>query len=103
MVARKKDFNNIDLMETVEQATAEQPEIKNGQQLTSPAETLKAAKEKKTARVNLIFTPDNYAYCKIMAQARGQSLNEFINHIISLSREEHAEKYAKAIEFLQSF
>lgn len=104
-MASKKNFDNINsVFATVTEATAEQPaeKKKQGKQITTPAETLQAVKENKTARLNLVITPSNYAYLKVLSQVRGQSVNEFVNNLIEKSREQNAETYEKALEFLKA-
>lgn len=56
----------------------------------------------KAPRINLAFTPSNYAFIKIMAQVRGQTMTEFINNIMEEARENHADIYEQAIRFRNS-
>lgn len=56
----------------------------------------------KMKRINLAFTPSNYEFIKIMARVRGQNLTEFVNDILTRTREENADVYARAIEFRNS-
>lgn len=57
----------------------------------------------KLERINLAFTPDNYEYVKTMASVRGQSMTEFVNHIIAQSMEENAALFAQAKAFKKAF
>lgn len=56
----------------------------------------------KLPRINLAFTPSNYDYVRTMAQVRGETLTDFINHIIEQSRTDNAEVYQRAMEFRKS-
>lgn len=57
----------------------------------------------KLERINLAFTPDNYEYVKVMASVRGQSMTEFVNHIIAMNMEENAALFAQAKAFKKAF
>lgn len=56
----------------------------------------------KLPRINMAFSPDNYEFIQTMARVRGQSLTEFVNHIIRLSMDQNQEIYKRAIEFRNS-
>ena len=53
----------------------------------------------KLARINMAFSPDNYQYIQVMSKACGESLTQFVNRIIKLSRENNAEAYEQALNF----
>lgn len=57
----------------------------------------------KMERINLAFTADNYEYVKTMASVRGQSMTEFVNHIIEANMEENAALFAQAKAFKKAF
>lgn len=63
------------------------------------AEARKAAmrtqgkKGAKLTRINAAFTPDNIEYIKAMGKIRGESMSEFINHVLDKHREENKEFY----------
>lgn len=52
----------------------------------------------KLTRINAAFTPENIQYIKIMGRIRGESMSEFINHVLDKHREDNAEFYAQAKE-----
>lgn len=56
----------------------------------------------KLPRINVALAPDTYAYVTTMAQVRGESMTQFVDHILRRSMEENKETYAKAIEFKNS-
>lgn len=53
----------------------------------------------KLSRINMAFSPDNYQYIQVMSKACGESLTQFVNRIIKLSRENNAEAYQQALNF----
>lgn len=50
-------------------------------------------------RINLAFTPSNYAYVSTMSRVAGMTETAFINKIISLHMEENAAAYELAIKY----
>ena len=68
------------------------------------AATLKTQGRKGAAapRVNMAFTTANYEYVRIVSRASGQSMTQFLNHIIDEHREQHAEILEKAKDLIQS-
>lgn len=54
----------------------------------------------KLTRINAAFTPENIEYIKIMGRIRGESMSEFINHVLDKHRSDNADFYeqAKAIK-----
>lgn len=56
----------------------------------------------KLPRINLAFAPDVYAYIKVMSQVRGETLTEFVDHILRQNMESNQEIYNKALEFRKS-
>lgn len=122
-MAAKKDFSKLNtgrVYEAIAEATAEpeaqevqpaQEEPQAARKAYTEAERqayLQAGKTQgrpgiKAARINLAFYPDQYEYIKTMAAVRGQSITEFVNHIIGQSMEENAALYAQAKAFLKAF
>ena len=121
----KKDFSKLNtgrVYDAIAEATAE-PEAQEVQQAQDAPQQRAARKgyteEEKAAykqagktqgrpgckmeRINLAFTPDNYEYVKTMATVRGQSMTEFVNHIIAANMEENAALYAQAKAFKKAF
>ncbi len=49
-------------------------------------------------RINLAFTPENYDFIQIVSVVSGQTMTEFINHIIDKYREERSDIYEHAKE-----
>ena len=68
-------------------------------------EEMKTAGRKgaKLPRINLAFTPQNYEFIQIMSRVRGESLTEFVNHVLRKSMEDNADIYQKAKDFKNSF
>lgn len=103
----KKDFSAAStgrVYQQISDATAE-PEAQETQRYTD-AEAQEAKLQMKTqgkkglkaARINMAFAPDTYDYIRIMAQAKGISITEFVNQIIRQHMEEpgNLEAYGKA-------
>lgn len=124
-MATKKDFSTLNtsrVYNAIAEATAE-PEAQEAQhtqdvpqQRTTRKGYTEAEKQAykqagrtqgrpgcKMERINLAFTPDNYEYVKTMASVRGQSMTEFVNHIIAANMEENAALYAQAKAFKKAF
>lgn len=50
----------------------------------------------KMPRINMAFTPENHAFIKFAARYKGMNLTEFVNYMIEVYREDHAEAYKRA-------
>ena len=121
-MAKKADFANINtgrMYDQLAEATAEpaqDQEIEKAlpgrkkrktyteEETEALLQTMKTAGHKglKLPRINVAFAPDVYNYITIMAQVRGQSTTQFINHVLRLNMEQHQDIYQKAIEFRNS-
>lgn len=121
-MAKKTDFTNINtgrMYDQLAEATAEpgqDQEIEKAlpgrkkrktyteEETEALLQTMKTAGHKglKLPRINVAFAPDVYNYITIMAQVRGQSTTQFINHVLRLNMEQHQDIYQKAIEFRNS-
>jgi len=121
-MAKKADFANINtgrMYDQLAEATAEptqDQEIEKAlpgrkkrktyteEETEALLQTMKTAGHKglKLPRINVAFAPDVYNYITIMAQVRGQSATQFINHVLRLNMEQHQDIYQKAIEFRNS-
>ena len=125
-MAAKKDYSKLNtgrVYEAIAEATAE-PEAQEVQPAQEPQPTAQPARKQYTeaekeaylqagktqgrpglrlARINLAFYPDQYEYFKTMAAVRGQSITEFVNHIIAQSMTENAALYAQARAFKKAF
>lgn len=96
--------------ETVEALTQEEQSARKERKTYTAEEAAEAMQNLKTAgrkgvklpRINLAFSPDLYDYVRTMARARGETLTEFVNHILRQSMEENQDIYRKAIEFRNS-
>ena len=116
----KKDFSSVKtdrMYKTIAEATAEAQEVQETAKTRKERKTYTAEEEQefldslKTAgrkgvklpRINMAFTPERYDYIKTMSMVRGQTMTEFINHIIQNSLDENREVYEKALEFRKSF
>lgn len=87
-------------------------EIMQGKRRNIPTASKEEAEERKASmrtqgkkgakltRINAAFTPDNIEYIKIMGRIRGESMSEFINHVLDKHRSDNADFYeqAKAIK-----
>lgn len=124
-MAGKKDFSKLNtgrVYNAIAEATAEpdeqkvynaqevQQESNEGQRYTEEErqEYLRSGKTQgrsgcKAPRINIAFYPEQYDYIKTMAAARGQSMTDFVNHVLSLSMKENAAIYEQAKEFLKAF
>ena len=125
-MASKKDFSKLNtgrVYEAIAEATAEpeaQEELQaqETQQAKGKARKTYTEAEKeaykragrtmgrpgcKLARINLAFYPDQYEYVKTMSAVRGQSITEFVNHIIEQNMQENATLYAQAKAFKKAF
>ncbi len=122
-MANKKDFSQVNtgrVFEEIAEATA--PQIDPAK---DPLEIHAARRDRKTytdaealaimdtlqttgrkgvklPRINVAFTPEVYMYITTMAQVRGQTITQFVNHILRKSMEDNREIYEKAIEFRNS-
>ena len=121
MAKKKQDMiaeiNTEPIYKTVQEAIADAQE---------PQETGKTRKERKTytadeeqeymqgrrtsgrkgvklPRINMAFSPELYDYIRTVSMARGQTMTDFLNHIVEKSMEENREVYEKALEFRNSF
>ena len=121
-MAKKTDFSNINtdrVYKQIAEATAEPVPTENDPQELPQRRKRKVYTEEEAAaimqtmktagykgvnlpRINIAFAPDVYNYVTIMAQVRGQTTTQFVNHILRLSMEENKELYNKAIEFRNS-
>lgn len=52
-------------------------------------------------RLNLLLTPENHSFIKLMSRATGQSATEYVNHIITAYQKEHSEFMQLAESFLK--
>ncbi len=121
-MASKKDFSTLNtgrVYNAIAEATAEpeaqevqqaqeQPEARVRYTEAQKAEYLNTGKTRgrpgiKMARINMAFTTDNYEYIKTMSTVRGQTITDFVNHIIKQSREDNAEVYEQAKAFKKAF
>jgi hypothetical protein len=104
----KKDFSQADpgaLYQSIAQATAEKGErIFTEEEKVEMLQSMKTRGQKgvKLPRINVAFSPEVYDYVTTMAQVRGQSITQFINHILKQNMEANMEIYEKAIEFRNS-
>jgi hypothetical protein len=116
-MAKTKDFSQIStgrVYEKIAEATAgadpqEKPKRARKQTYTEEEAqellmTMKTVGHKgvKLPRINVAFAPDVYNYITIMAQVRGQTTTQFINHILRQNMEANREIYERAIEFRNS-
>ena len=121
-MAKKTDFSNINtdrVYKQIAEATAEPVPAENDPQELPQRRKRKVYTEEEAAaimqtmktagykgvnlpRINIAFAPDVYNYVTIMAQVRGQTTTQFVNHILRLSMEENKELYNRAIEFRNS-
>lgn len=60
----------------------------------------KGRERQKAKRINMAFTDENYNYINVMARIKGLTLTDFINEIITDSREKNGAVYEKAVALL---
>ncbi len=107
----RKDFTQINtdpVYDTIAEATREarkERKIYTEQEAQEFKENLQTSGRKgvKLPRINLAFSPETYDYIKTMSRARGETLTDFVNHVLKLSLEENRDVYEKALEFRNSF
>lgn len=109
----KKDFSNLNtgrVYDAIAEATAEpeeQQRSKDRSNLYTEEQRAEYARQGRTqgrpgckmARINLAFYGEQYEYVKIMSKVRGETMTQFINHIIETSMKDNAETYEKAKAF----
>ena len=54
-------------------------------------------------RINMAFSPECYDYIRTVSKVRGETMTEFLNHIVQRSLDENRDIYEKALEFRNSF
>lgn len=59
---------------------------------------LSAKRGEKLHRINMAFTADNYEYMSLMASIRNETMTDFINTLLTVSRLENSEIVEKAKE-----
>lgn len=57
----------------------------------------------KLPRMNIAFAPEIYDYIQTMSRVRGETLTDFVNHVLRQSMDDYADIYKKAQEFRNSF
>lgn len=126
MAKSKKDFGQISagrVYNTIAEATAEPEQAQ--EVLEAPAaqparkerrtytpEEIQAFKDElrtagrkgaKLPRMNIAFAPEIYDYIQTMSRVRGETLTDFVNHVLRQSMDDYADIYKKAQEFRNSF
>ncbi len=104
----------VTVQSAIAEATApapdqEQPTRKSRKTYTED-EAQEFKKQKKTSgrkgvtgdRINLLFTPENYEYLKVMGRVTGIGATNFINTVLDQHRAANAELYEKARAFRES-
>lgn len=112
----KKDFkvNTDPMYKTVQEATADAQETvktRKERKTYTAAEEQEFLENRQTSghkgvklpRINMAFSPELYDYIRTVSMARGQTMTDFLNHIVEKSMEENREIYEKALEFRNSF
>lgn len=51
-------------------------------------------------RINMAFTVDNYKFIKRFAKLRGQSMTDFVNHMIEDYRTQHIKEFEEFEKFI---
>ena len=122
----KKDFGQIGagrVYSTIAEATAEPEQAQ--EVLEAPAaqparkerrtytpEEIQAFKDElrtagrkgaKLPRMNIAFAPEIYDYIQTMSRVRGETLTDFVNHVLRQSMDDYADIYKRAQEFRNSF
>lgn len=101
----RKSFDDVKtsrLDEVIEEATQEAPEALTDQERLQAMKT-QGHKGLKLPRINMAFTPDNYNYLKVMSRARGETLTEFCNFVLSQSLNVNRDLYEEAQATVERF
>lgn len=87
--AENRLLNNLETLKGTKKkiptATPEEAEARKSAMRTQ------GKKGAKLTRINAAFTPENIEYIKAMGKIRGESMSEFINHVLDKHREENKE------------
>ncbi|MBR4908260.1 MAG: hypothetical protein IKZ43_04525 [Acidaminococcaceae bacterium] len=67
------------------------------------AGTTQGRKGCKALRINMAFTPETHEYITTMARVKGESITDFVNHVLKQSMAANAELYEQAKAFKESF
>ena len=101
----RKSFDDVKtsrLDEVIEEATQEAPESMTDQERLQAMKT-QGHKGLKLPRINMAFTPDNYNYLKVMSRARGETLTEFCNFVLTQSLNANRDLYEEAQVLVERF
>lgn len=114
MAAKKKDFKTpftaqqTPLAQVIATATAE-PEapaaaapVEDELQEARLQMRTQGRKGMKAIRINMQFTPDNHEYMKVMAAIRGESITQFVNHVLREHAAANADMYETAKKIKES-
>lgn len=105
----RKDFTGMNtgrVSAAISQATGTKrqqptasPQEQAERQATGHTQGRKGCK-KDGQRINLLLTPENHEFIKVMAKATGRNMTELTNDVIKAYRTEHPEFMEKAAGFL---
>ncbi len=84
-------------------STKQQPASIEEQEARGNAMQTQGRRGCKLTRYNLGLTPANLEFVNIVSRVKGQSKNEFINHVINAYRESHPDLLAKAKDFIENY
>ena len=101
----RKSFDDVKtsrLDEVITEATQEAPESMTDQERMQAMKT-QGRKGLKLPRINMAFTPDNYNYLKVMSRARGETLTEFCNFVLTQSLNVNRDLYEEAQVLVERF
>lgn len=128
-MARTKDFSNVNTNRTysaIAEATAE-PEQQEAQDTQQAQDTqdeqrkprkeyteqekqqfmdegkTRGRKDVKMPRINMAFKPEIHEFIRVMAQARGETVTQFTNHVFARYMEENRDMYERAKEMTKAF
>lgn len=57
----------------------------------------------KSPRINMAFTPANYDFIVTMSRMRGESMTDFVNHLVEISKDVFKDQYETAKKLKESF
>lgn len=103
-----KDFSGINtgrVYESIDQATSKRQQ----QAAASPEEAAQRKASMKTQgrkgckgdRINMILTPENYDFIRVMSRLKGQTHTEFVNSVLEKCRLENPEVYQEAKNIIE--
>lgn len=76
----------------------------NAQEVKEAQEELKTQGKKgaKAQRINMAFTPSNLQFIRTMSKAKGQTMTQFVNDLITKERTQNGDAYKQISDILSN-